>query len=108
MRRYNFSGTTALRFDADWSGLVGLDKAECVVEVEVSRLLLRNCCTADHVLLLGAGCLVGLGKVECAINAQLRWSSFTLCLAVSNGARNHTLTDNARNHTHTGDGGADD
>lgn len=34
-RRYNFSGTTALRFEADWSGLIALDKAECLVEVEV-------------------------------------------------------------------------
>ena len=34
--RYNHSGVTALRFEADWSGLVGLDKAECVVEAEVS------------------------------------------------------------------------
>ncbi|KIZ04287.1 hypothetical protein MNEG_3673 [Monoraphidium neglectum] len=33
--RYNHSGVTALRFDADWSGLVALDRAECVVEVEV-------------------------------------------------------------------------
>lgn len=34
-RRYNHSGVTALRFEGDWSGLVQLDKAECVVEVEV-------------------------------------------------------------------------
>ncbi|KAI8464405.1 MAG: Hsp70 protein-domain-containing protein [Monoraphidium minutum] len=35
IERYNHSGVTALRFEADWSGLVALDKAECVVEVEV-------------------------------------------------------------------------
>lgn len=37
--RYNHSGVTALRFEADWSGLINLDKAECVVEVEVSDLM---------------------------------------------------------------------
>jgi hypothetical protein len=36
--RYNHSGVTALRFEADWSGLVHLDKAECIVEIEVRRL----------------------------------------------------------------------
>lgn len=35
VKRYNHSGVTALRFEADWSGLVALDKAECVVEAEV-------------------------------------------------------------------------
>lgn len=33
--RYNHSGVTALRFEADYSGLMHFTTAECVVEVEV-------------------------------------------------------------------------
>jgi hypothetical protein len=51
--RYNHSGVTALRFDADWSGLVALDRAECVVEVEVwlgdiMRALVQSGELCDH------------------------------------------------------------
>jgi len=34
-RRYNHSGVTALRFEADYSGLIHFTAAECLVEVEV-------------------------------------------------------------------------
>jgi hypothetical protein len=33
--RYNHSGVTALRFEADYSGLMHFTTAECVVDVEV-------------------------------------------------------------------------
>lgn len=33
--RYNQSGVTALRFDADYSGLLDFDRAECIIETEV-------------------------------------------------------------------------
>lgn len=33
--RYNHSGVTALRFEADYSGMIHFTTAECVVEVEV-------------------------------------------------------------------------
>lgn len=35
IKRYNHSGVTALRFEADYSGLIHFTAAECLVEVEV-------------------------------------------------------------------------